>query len=313
MADKPQSIKAYKGFNPDMTCRGYQFEVGKTYTHDGVVAACKSGFHSCEYPLDVFNYYTPASSVFAEVDAAGTIARHNQDSKIASSVLTIKASIDLPGIIKAAIEYTFSRCKPVDPKSPASATGDQGAASATGYQGAASATAYQGAASATGYQGAASATGYQGAASATGDQGAASATGYHGAASATGYQGAASATAYQGAASATGDHGAASATGYQGAASATGTRGAASATGTRGAASATGTRGAASATGEHSVAIGCGYEASAMAAATGAIVLVHRNDDGEIIHIRASKVGENGIKAGVFYTLNEAGEFVEVK
>ena len=205
MADKPQSIKAYKGFNPDMTCRGYQFEVGKTYTHDGVVAACKSGFHSCEYPLDVFNYYTPASSVFAEVDAAGTIARHNQDSKIASSVLTIKASIDLPGIIKAAIEYTFSRCKPVDPKSPASATGDQGAASATG------------------------------------------------------------------------------------------------------------TRGAASATGEHSVAIGCGYEASAMAAATGAIVLVHRNDDGEIIHIRASKVGENGIKAGVFYTLNEAGEFVEVK
>ncbi len=259
MADKPQSIKAYKGFNPDMTCRGYQFEVGKTYTHDGVVAACKSGFHSCEYPLDVFNYYTPASSVFAEVDAAGTIARHNQDSKIASSVLTIKASIDLPGIIKAAIEYTFSRCKPVDPKSPASATGDQGAASATGYQGAASATAYQGAASATG------------------------------------------------------DHGAASATGYQGAASATGTRGAASATGTRGAASATGTRGAASATGEHSVAIGCGYEASAMAAATGAIVLVHRNDDGEIIHIRASKVGENGIKAGVFYTLNEAGEFVEVK
>jgi hypothetical protein len=135
--------------------------------------------------LDVFNYYPPAGSVFAEVEQSGTLSKNSEDSKVASSVLKVKASISIAGLVKAAIDYTLSRAKPEGK----SATGDWGAASATGYQGAASATGYRGAASATGYRGAASATGYWGAASATGYQGAASATGDWGAASATGYQG----------------------------------------------------------------------------------------------------------------------------
>jgi hypothetical protein len=204
----------------------------------------------------------------------------------------------------------------------ASATGNSGAASATGDSGAASATGNRGAASATGYSGAASATGDSGAASATGNRGAASATGYSGAASATGYSGAASATGDSGAASATGNRGAASATGYSGAASATGNRGAASATGNSGAASATGYSGAASATGDsgaasatglHSAALGAGYGSRAMAGETGAICLVCRNDNGEIVAIRASKVGENGVNPLTWYSLSEAGEFVEVE
>jgi hypothetical protein len=198
-------IVAYKGFDSAMKCRGMQYAIGETYIHDGPVKACKSGFHACEYPLDVLGYYAPAGSRFALVEQGGTLAKRDEDSKVASSTIKISAEIGLPGLIKAAIEYTFSRSKPEN-----GATGDQGAASATGYQGAASATGDQGAASATGTRGAASATGYQGAASATGDQGAASATGDQGAASATGDQGAASATGYQGAASATGYQGKAS-------------------------------------------------------------------------------------------------------
>ncbi len=175
-----QQITTFKGFSQDWTCRGFAYALGESYTHSGSAVACESGFHACEYPLDVFSYYPPASSRFALVEQSGELSRRDGDTKVASSKITIKAEINFAGIIKAAIEYTTSRCKPVDPKSPASATDTRGAASATGYQGAASATGYQGAASATGDQGAASATGYQGAASATGDQGAASATGYEG-------------------------------------------------------------------------------------------------------------------------------------
>ncbi|TJZ75607.1 DUF7666 domain-containing protein [Chitiniphilus eburneus] len=223
-------VTSYKGFDSNWKCRGYQFAVGGKFEHEGDVKACESGFHACEYPLDVFGYYPPAQSRFAVVQQSGELSRHSDDSKVASKKLEVKAEISIAGLVKAAIEYTTSRCEPINQDSPASATG---------------------------YQGAASATGYQGAASATGGRGAASATGDYGAASATGYQGAASAT------------------------------------------------------GAHSVAIATGSEGRALAGENGAIVLVYRNDDDEIVHIRASKVGENGIKPGVFYTLNAEGEFIE--
>ena len=161
---KTEVVKSYKGFDSNMQCRGFQFKVGETFTHDGPVAACEQGFHACEYPLDVLRYYAPAESQYAEVEQTGTIVRHADDSKVASSVIRIKASITLPALIQAAVDFTFARSNPEGEK----ATGDRGAASATGYGGAASATGDRGAASATGDRGAASATGDSGAASATG-------------------------------------------------------------------------------------------------------------------------------------------------
>jgi len=288
-ADK---IISYKGFDKDMKCRDFQYEIGKTYTHDGEPIACESGFHACEYPLDVFTYYPPTISVFAVVEQSGSISRKGSDSKVASSKISIESSLDLPGIINAAIEYTVSRCNP--PTEAASNTGYQGAASNTGNRGAASNTGNRGAASNTGDYGAASNTGEHGAASNTGNRGAASNTGDYGAASNTGYRGAASNTGYYGAASNTGEHGAASNTGN------------------RGAASNTRDYGAASNTGEHGVAASFGYLSKSKSSETGAIVCIYRNQDGEIVHIKASKVGVNGIKPNVWYTLNETGEFVEL-
>jgi len=160
-------IIAYKGFDKNLSCRGFKYEFGQTYTHDGEVKVCKSGFHACEHPLDVFSYYPPARSRFAEVELSGEIDRDGGDSKIASGSITIKAELHLPQLIERAIKWVFDRSKPeANP-----ATGDQGAASATGDRGAASATGDRGAASATGDRGAASATGTRGAASATGTRG----------------------------------------------------------------------------------------------------------------------------------------------
>ena len=157
-----ETIKSFKGFDSNWQCRGFQYEVGKTYTHEGPVEACGSGFHACEHPLNVFTYYPPAGSKFAEVEQSGDLSRHGDDSKVASRHIAIKAELTIAGLVSAAIEYVTSRCEPINPESPASATGDQGAASATGHQGAASATGDQGAASATGPKSVALASGYEG-------------------------------------------------------------------------------------------------------------------------------------------------------
>ena len=180
-------IKGYKGFNKDMTCRGFQYEEGKEY-EDETADACHSGFHACEYPLDCLGYYSPNESVYHEVEQSGEFDRGEDDSKVASTKIKIGVRLDVAGLIKAAIDFTMSRVK-----KEARSDEDCGASSATGDYGASSATGDYGASSATGYKGASSATGYKGASSATGDYGASSATGNCGASSATGYKGASSA------------------------------------------------------------------------------------------------------------------------
>ena len=161
----PETIECVKGFDADFRCRGFQYAVGQTYRHEGKVEACASGFHACEHPLDVFNYYEPATSRFAVVTMGGETQRHDVDTKIASAEITIKAEIGLPEVIDRAIRYVFAKATPENREH---ATGDRGAASATGDRGAASATGDRGAASATGYSGAASATGKHSVAMASG-------------------------------------------------------------------------------------------------------------------------------------------------
>ena len=155
---KEEVVTSFKGFNQDLTCRGYQFEIGGTYKHEGDVEACASGFHACEYPLDVLGYYHPAGSRFALVEQSGDLSRHDADSKVASRKISIKAELTIAGLVKAAIEYTTSRCTPVDPESPASSTGNYGAASSTGDRGAASSTGKHSVAMAAGIEGKAKAS-----------------------------------------------------------------------------------------------------------------------------------------------------------
>ena len=172
------SIKSYKGFKKDMTCKGFQYEEGKEYETEKA-ECCETGFHACEYPLDCFNYYSPNESVFHEVEQNGELDRKGSNTKVASTKIKIGASINIAGIVKAAIEYTTQRAKKENGSDK-----DYGTSSATGNYGASSATGYKGASSATGYKGASSATGDYGASSATGNCGASSATGYKGASSA---------------------------------------------------------------------------------------------------------------------------------
>ena len=297
-----QPITAYKGFNTDLTCRDFHFQIGETYTHDGKVEACASWFHACENPLDVFNYYNPASR-FAIVECSGEISKaSDDDSKIACGSIHIKAEIGLPTLISKAVDLILSKIKWETAKE--SNTGDCSAATNMGNRSAATNTGDCSAATNTGYRSAATNTGYRSAATNTGK---------HSAATNTGYQSAATNTGYQSAATNTGDCSAATNTGKHSAATNTGDCSAATNTGYRSAATNTGDCSAAEVTGVNSIAAAFGYSSKAKAGESGAIVCVYRDDDYELIHIRASKVGDNGIEAGKWYTLDENGEFIEAK
>ena len=188
-------MKAFKGFNKDLTCRGYQYEEGKEF-HTERAECCDTGFHACEYPLDCFGYYDPAHSVFHEVELSGEMDKSGDNTKVCATDIKIGARLSIAGLVKMAIDFTMSKVNKEAGSDErhgfASATGNCGASSATGYKGASSATGDCGASSATGDCGASSATGDCGASSATGDCGASSATGNCGASSATGYKGASS-------------------------------------------------------------------------------------------------------------------------
>ena len=125
-------MKAYKGFNRDMTCRDFQFEEGKTYEEENA-KLCDSGFHACVDPLDCFNYYYPGQSVYREVELDDNGERHADDSKVCGKKTTIGAEIGLPGIIKAHFDYVKSNCtmERTDPKQ--ATAGDSGAATAGNF------------------------------------------------------------------------------------------------------------------------------------------------------------------------------------
>ncbi|EIC4908783.1 hypothetical protein K9001_004802, partial [Salmonella enterica] len=203
-----KEIVTFKGFNKDLKCRGFQFAIGETFHHDGKVEACGSGFHACECPFDVFSYYPPAESRYAETISFGiTDSEEGGDTKIASSSITIKDELTLPQFIQRGIEWIWSKIdKSLEQQI---ISGNWSAATNTGK---------------------------------------------------------------------------------------------------RSAATNTGNRSAAEVSGSQSVAASLGIEGKARASEGGAIVLCYRDEDGELIHIRASKVGENGIMPDTWYQLDEDGE-----
>ena len=211
MTEENKEIIAYKGFDKNWKCRGYQYEIGKTYEHEGKVEACESGFHSCENPLDVLAYYDISSgSKYALVKASGEISKNDdRDTKIASSKITIEVELNIHELLKSGFEWVmnkiFAKHKQV--------LNDQSTAATSGYQSTAATS---------------------------------------------------------------------------------------------------GDWSTAIASGKNSVAIAFGSEAKSKAVDGSAIVCCYFDNSGELIHIRASKVGKNGIKPDTWYTLNKDGDFVEV-
>jgi len=132
-------IHAYKGFDADLTCRGFQFAEGETFEQDKPAKLCATGFHAVTTPLDVFGYYPPGTSIYHQVTLEGVDGKRESDSKIAGRKITIGAYIGIPGLVKAHVKFVMDNVGK-DAQKGAHLTGDRSAASNTGYQSAASVT-----------------------------------------------------------------------------------------------------------------------------------------------------------------------------
>ena len=278
-------MKAYKGFDKGLKCRGFQYEIGKEY-EEKEAEACEKGFHACENPLEVFRYYPPCDgNRYCEVEQDGELSKHGGDSKVASTKIKIGVELGLKGLIQAGVSFILDK---VNWKADAATNTDaQSAAVNWGYRSAATNTGDLSAAMNTGDRSAAVNTGDYSAVVNSGDYSAAMNTGYRSAAVNSGFQSAAVNS---------------------------GIGSAAVNSGTRSAAVNSGTRSAAEVSNGDSVAIVTGYNSKAKAGLGSAIVIAERGVwNGKtypLINIKAAIVDGEKIKADTWYTLKN-GEFVE--
>ena len=101
---KENAIVAYKGFNNDFSCLDFHYEVGNEYKLDGEVVVCKSGFHACEKPIDVFSYYELSSHTrYAIVELWGDVEYACDKKKLCASCIKIVKELSLKEMITLAI------------------------------------------------------------------------------------------------------------------------------------------------------------------------------------------------------------------
>nr|DAF54154.1 MAG TPA: hypothetical protein [Phage sp. ctcqm2] len=280
VAKRRNLLKAIKGFDKRLRCRGFQYEVGKEY-QEPVAELCLKGFHACENPLDTFRYYPPTDSRYCEVEIDDNGQRNSENSKVCGEKIKIVSEIGLDGVIKAGAQFIFELCKG---SAEDHASGERGNAAASGVRGNAAASGWSGNAAASGERGNAAASGWSGNAAASGWRGNAAASGWSGNAAASGVSGNAAAS---------------------------GERGTAAASGVRGTATATGRDGRASALGEQCIAVAWGNNSLAKGALGNWIVVSERASYG-IVDAKLARVDGEIIKADTWYTLRR-GEIVEVE
>ena len=299
-------MKACKGFDKNLRCRGFQYEVGGEYTEE-TAELCNRGPHACENPLDTLRYYRPGDSRYCEVEIEDNGQRSSYDSKVCGKHIKIGAEIGLKGVINAGVRFVFDKCESATEEN---ASGWRGNADASGDSGNAAASGWSGNAAASGWRGNAAASGERGNAAASGERGNAAASGNLGNADASGERGNAAASGNLGNAAASGWSGNAAASGWRGNAAASGDRGNAAASGWSGTAVVTGFAGRATALGEQCLAVAWGEDSLARGTVGNWIVVSERDDDGNIIDVKIAKVDGDTVKADTWYKLVN-GEIME--
>ena len=188
-----EKIIAYKAMNPDMTCQGKKYEVGKTYFEDKA-DCCNAGMHACENPFEVLRYYPMKDNPrFFEVECGGEISKSDKGSKLACTELTVKGELNFAGMLKATLDAVFRRVKDKEPfssgdSSTAGTSGNYSTAGTSGYSSTAGTSGNYSTAGTSGDYSTAGTSGYYSTAAATGPYCRAKAEGNNSIAVANGYK-----------------------------------------------------------------------------------------------------------------------------
>jgi hypothetical protein len=184
-AKAKNAIVAWKGFSKELSCNGYQFEIGKSYAHEGTVKACASGFHACTNPFDVWSYYPLGDdNRFCRVQLSGKTDTHKGDSKIAAETIFIETEVNLGEMIKAGIDHLLAEAKTDGAIQAASgyysrlaASGDSSQLAASGHYSQLAASGHSSRLAASGDSSRLAASGYSSRLEITGEKSAAAAVG----------------------------------------------------------------------------------------------------------------------------------------
>ena len=284
---------AYKAFDKNMQCRGFQFEVGAHYEHNGKVEPCKSGFHACKNPLDVWNYY-PINSRYAIVEIAGDVVDSGSDSKVVCSNISIVQEITLTELINHSVKYMLNECYD----------------KLAGHNSNLAASGYNSTLAASGHNSNLAASGDGSKLAASGDGSKLAASGYNSNLAASGYNSNLAASGYNSKLAASGNYSNLAASGNYSKLAASGynSKLAASGDGSNLAAFGDGSKLAAS--GKNSICMAAGYVSTAQVGENGVIVLPYY--DGIRPRVAVGYVGENGIEPNVEYKVNNNGIFEKV-
>ncbi len=300
-AKKVKPIIAYKAFDKDLKCRGFQYAIGETYKHDGEVKACESGFHSCENPLDVLNYYPLIDdngnmNRFAVVDAIGSISKHGDDSKLASAEITIKAELMLPELVKVAIKSVIDLCSKK---------------TITGYNAQQASSGYNAQQASSGNYAKQASSGYNAQQASSGDNAKQASSGDNAKQASSGnYAKQASSGNYAKQAS-SGDNAKQASSGNYAQQASSGNYAKQASSGDNAKQASSGDNAKQASSGKNSIIVNAGLFGSAKIGENGCIVLSRWVESEKRYRVSVGYEGEN-IKRDTWYRLNDAGEFVEV-
>jgi cytoskeletal protein RodZ len=292
-------MRAYKGFDRDLQCRGYQFVLGESYEEPNA-EVCVTGFHAVTNPLDALAYYVPADgSRYCEVEVDDDAKTHDDDSKVASRHLSIGVELGLPGIIKAGLSFVWEKVEKVRATNP-----DQ---FSSGYRSTAATSGYQSTAATSGDRSTAATSGDRSTAATSGDQSTAATSGDQSTAATSGDRSTAATSGYRSTAATSGYRSTAATSGYRSTAATSGYRSTAATSGYQSTAATSGYQSTAAATGKESIAVAAGYDCTAKGAEGCWLVLVERENGyyngGHILGVKSVRVDGKRIKPGVAYKL----------